>query len=127
MYSCGRVDAGLLRVFVYGRVSVGVSGFWELGNLGWVCGCVCATRVPVGRWFAAWMDCWICGCLCVQVCEGGRVHVFVLDKRAGRVGVCVCALARVHPYILSKSNPVFGNSNKPLVRGIPKQYYNNCV
>ena len=40
--------------------------------------------------------CSICGSLCVQICDSGRVHVFVMDKRTGLLGVC--ALARAERY-----------------------------
>ena len=69
--------------------------------------CVCAARVPVGDLIAVWMDCWMYPCVCVyrcwicvflfvQVCDGGRVRVFVLDGRAVYLGLV--ALARAEQY-----------------------------
>ena len=55
--------------------------------------------------------CWIWGTLYVQVCDGGRVRVFVLDRRIAYAGECALARAeRYHGIHISMTNPVFGHS-----------------
>ena len=76
----------------------------------WVCRSV--TCLLCGCWMCVCVSmhrCWICASLYVQVCDAGRVRVFVLDRRIAYAGVCALARAeRYHGIHMTRKDFHFG-------------------